>query len=119
MDRRGTRHQTMGSPKPITIDGQTFSSRSAAIRHFAANGLSNQQIARATGLDRDVVERLKHSALKGTSDRAVVYLPPDLATRLRAQADRRQTSYAQLAKAVLCAVIEDNLIDAVLERNDG
>ena len=110
----------MGAPKPTL----GYPSRTAAVLAMRAQGRSTSAIADILGIDKGTVGALEASATRSRARRPAeangrtVLFPVEILDRLRPHADRRGISANELARRIVDAVAEDNLIDAVLEDGD-
>ncbi len=102
---------------PRTTPCLNYSSRSAAVRALYAKGLSWNEIADLTGIDKRSVasymprkrkdDRWKHSL----SVRIPAYLLPVLA----AEAEKRDLTPTGLVRAIVTAAVDEALIPAILD----
>ncbi len=107
----------MAGPKAF----EGFRSRTDAAVAMTAQGLAPAQIASRIGIDRNAVTALLASASRRRSPRpaeqtgATVLFSKDVLSRLRPHAIKRQITVNELARRIVEAVVDDNIVNAVLE----
>lgn len=107
----------MGAPKPCF----GFPSRTAAIAAFRAHGMSTQEIAIKIGISVSTVSALEVGSSRPKIDVPGQYygrcmlLPVDVIDALGPAAAKRNISASHLARMIVCTVIDEGLIDAVLD----
>ena len=105
-----------------------FPSRTAAIVALRNDGVCIAEIARRIGIEPKTVTALEASAARASArnrhvripqiDRvpaAVWSLPSDALMELRPHAKRRNMTAYDLARDIVCRVIDDGLVDAVMD----
>ena len=112
----------MGAPKPCL----GFPSRTAAVLALRKEGVSTETIAARVGITANQVLALESSAGRHekrpapnvvTTD-STLLLPRRLLQALTPHANRRGTTPAMLAFAIIETVIADGMVDAVLDDQD-
>lgn len=111
----------MGAAKPCL----GYPSRTAAVHGLRLRGLTTRQIAEAIGIEDKTVIALEIGSSRPRREprdtertgRAVT-VPIDVLDALGPHAARRCISVNHLARLILCAVVDDKMIDAVLDDAD-
>jgi transcriptional regulator len=105
----------MGRPKPTLC----YPSRTAAVQALRKQGLTDMEIARRIGIRRETVAALECSAGRrkrpAEQNGRTVLFPLDVLEALRPHAEARGIAPDELARRLIEAAIDDNLIDAVLD----
>jgi transcriptional regulator with XRE-family HTH domain len=113
----------MGAPKPCL----GYASRTAAVHGLRAQGLSSAQIACAIGIGISTVSALECGSSRPTRCREprpseqlgrTVVIPVDVLDALSPHAARRGIHVNTLARQILCSVVDDNMVDAVMDDAD-
>lgn len=105
----------MSGPKPTL----GYPSRTAAVQALRAAGITDPEIAQRIGIRRETVAALAASGERRVrpaerNGRTVVF-PVDILTALAPHAVARGISVNELARRVVEAVVDDNLVTAVLD----
>lgn len=103
-----------------------YPSKTEAVVALRAQGLSTRQIAARVGIEVKSVSALEASAARPRQrigDATVLRttgfeIDPDIIRALRPFAAQRGMSAPQLARAILRAVVEDDIVGAVLDDAD-
>lgn len=99
-----------------------YPSRTDAVLALRGKGMSTEEIAEAIGIKNSTVTSLECHAgkRKGAETRKVqgnrtVLFPIDVLESLRPLAEQRGISANELARRIVEAVVDDNLVKAVLD----
>jgi predicted transcriptional regulator len=98
-----------------------YRSKSAAIRAMKAEGLSSAEIGQRIGMSGSAVSQLAYCVRKRADSpqsdekRQRVYMAPYMIAALKPHADKRGIAATTLVQRIVIALLEDNLIDAVLD----
>lgn len=96
-----------------------YPSRTEAVLALRRQGLGTSVIAQRIGIAPKTVAALEDSAARSRelvrSGARTILFDPDLLRGLRPHAARRGTSVNEIARRILHAVIDDELVDAVLD----
>lgn len=114
----------MGSPKPCL----GYPSRTAAVNGLRAEGMSTKMIADAIGIKENTVvalecsgarQRTMHEPKPGAAAGRGITVPVDVLNALAPHAARRGCHPNTLARTILCIVVDDNMVDAILDDADA
>ena len=110
----------MGGPK-ATLG---YPTRTAAVHGLRAQGFSTRQIAEAIGIATSTVSaleagssRVRRLRTERPSDQLgrTVVVPVDVLNALNPHAARRGIHPNTLARLILCTVVDEDMVDAVLD----
>lgn len=108
----------MGAPKPCL----GYPSRTAAVIGLRGDGLNTTQIAGAIGIPEKTVIALELGSSRPRREprpseqlSRTVVIPTDVLDALGPHAARRCISVNHLVRQIICTVVDENMIDAVMD----
>ncbi|MFO6448637.1 hypothetical protein ACLBKU_15995 [Erythrobacter sp. NE805] len=108
----------MGASKPCL----GYPSRTAAVLGLRQQGLTTRQIANAIGISTSTVTALECGSSRPKRERSdyqylgrAVLVPTDVLHALGPHAAKRGVSVNGLARLIVCTVVDEGMIDAVLD----
>lgn len=104
-----------------------YASRTDAVLALRSQGAETSDIARRIGIDTKTVAALESSALRRKPKAnappeqlgRMVLIPLDVLNRMRRPAVRRGLTPHELAGVIVAAVVDGNLVDAVLDDDEA
>lgn len=103
-----------------------FPTRTAAVLAYRAQGKNTAQIADLIGINTNTVLALEGSAARkkgahgpdAREEGRAVLVPLDILGKLRRPAEKRGVTPNRLARLIIEAVVDGNIVDAVLDDAD-